>query len=125
MPHAGPLNGMHISEVPKFLAESCSVTTHAFELTDPLDANHPLIIPLQLSHVTSYFDVYFLSIAEYENEDIPKIHLTAKEPPWDPSTNEYSEREMNAKSLRSDQYPCHSSKGTSICQHSYLILTGL
>ena len=31
--------------------------------------------------------------AEYENEDIPKIHLSAEEPPWDPSTVEYSERE--------------------------------
>ena len=37
--------------------------------------------------------MYSLSIAEYENEDIPKIHLTAEEPPWEPPTNEYSERE--------------------------------
>ena len=37
--------------------------------------------------------MYPPSEAEYENEDIPKIHLTAEEPPWDPSTNEYSERE--------------------------------
>ena len=29
------LNGMYISKVPKFLAESPSVTTHAVELTDP------------------------------------------------------------------------------------------
>ena len=44
--------------------------------------------------MTSYFDVYTPSIAEYENEDIPKIHLTAEELPWDPSTEEYSEREI-------------------------------
>ena len=37
--------------------------------------------------------MYYPSVAEYENDDIPKIHLTAEEPPWDPSTNEYSERE--------------------------------
>ena len=43
--------------------------------------------------MTSYFDVHSLGIAEYENEDIPKIHLTDEEPPWDPSTNEYSARE--------------------------------
>ena len=84
---------MHISEVPKFSAESPSVTAHAIELTDPFDAAHLLTIPLQLSGVTSYFDVYSLSVAEYENEDIPKIHLTAEEPPWDPLTSEYSERE--------------------------------
>ena len=45
------LNGVHISEVTKFLAESPSVTTHAIELPDPFDAVHLLIIPLQLSSV--------------------------------------------------------------------------
>ena len=43
--------------------------------------------------MTSYFDVYSLSVAEYENEEISKIHLTAEEPPLDPSTNEYSARQ--------------------------------
>ena len=43
--------------------------------------------------MTSYFVVYSPSITECENEDIPKIHLTAGETPWDPSTNENSERE--------------------------------
>ena len=32
-------------------------------------------------------------VAEYENEDIPKIHLTAEESPWKPSRSYYSERE--------------------------------
>ena len=41
-----------------------------------------LINPLQLRGVNSYFDVYFMSVAEYENEDIPMIHFTAEEPPW-------------------------------------------
>ena len=39
-------NGVHISEVPKFLVESPSETTLAIELTDPFDAAHPLIILL-------------------------------------------------------------------------------
>ena len=85
---------MHISEVPTFLAESPSVTTHAIELIDPFSITHPLIISLQLSGVTSYFDVHSPIIAEYKNEDILKIHLTAEEPPWDPSTKEHSEREI-------------------------------
>ena len=84
------LNGVHISEVPIFLAKSASETTHAIELVDPFNAAHPLIILLQMSSDTSYFDVYSPSIAEYENDDILKIHLTAEEPPWDLSTNEYS-----------------------------------
>ena len=89
------LDGMHINEVPKFLAESPSVITHAIESSDPFNAVHPSIIPLQLSSVTRYFDVCSQSIKSYENEDIPKIHLTAKKPPWDPSKNEYSERETH------------------------------
>ena len=44
---------------------------------------------LDWSSVTSYFDVYFPSVIEYENEDVPKFHLTAEERPWDPSTSEY------------------------------------
>ena len=80
------LNGAHISEVTKYLAESPCVTTHAIELPDPFDATHIFIIPLQLSSATSYF-------YEYKNEDIPEFLLTAEEPPWEPSTNNYSERE--------------------------------
>ena len=87
------LNGVHISEVSKFLAETSNETTHAIELVDPFDATHLLIIPLQLSSVTSYFDIFSPIIADYEDEEIPKIHLTTEEPPWDPSTSEYSERE--------------------------------
>ena len=81
------LSGVHINEVSKFLAESPSVTTQAIELTNPFNAAHPLIILLQLSRVTNYFDVYSPSISEYENEDILKIHLTAEEPPLDPSSS--------------------------------------
>ena len=58
------LNGVHISEVPIFLAESPSVTTHAIELTDLFDAAHPIIISFQLSGVTSFFDVYSQCVAE-------------------------------------------------------------
>ena len=82
------LNGVHISKVTKFLAEIPHVNTHAIDLTDAFNAAYSLIIPLQLSVVTSYFDVYSPSIAECENEDIPKIYLTAEEPPFDPSTRE-------------------------------------
>ena len=71
------LNGVHISEAPKFFAEAISMTIHTIQLPEPFDAAHPLIILLQLSGVTSYFDMYSLSIAEYEDEEIPKIHLTA------------------------------------------------
>ena len=69
------------------------MTSHAVELRDHFDAAHPLIIMLQLTNVTSYFDVHYPSLAEYENEDNTKIHLTAEEHSWDASTNEYSGKE--------------------------------
>ena len=37
--------------------------------------------------------MYYLSIEEYENKDIPKNHLIAEKPPWDPSTKQYLELE--------------------------------
>ena len=89
------LNGVHISEVPKFLAENLSKNTYAIELADLFDTAHLLIILLQLSRVTSYFDVLSPSVTGYENDDIPKIYLTAEEPPWDLSTSENSEREIH------------------------------
>ena len=75
------LNGVHISEVSKFLVDSPSKTTHAFQMIDPFNAAHSLVIPMQLSSVTSYFDVCSPSIVEYKNEKNPKINLTAEEPP--------------------------------------------
>ena len=80
---------------PKSLADSNCVATHAIPLLDPFNAAHPLIIPLLLSCVTSYFDVYSLNIAEHKNKDILKMHLTAEELPWDQSTEEYSEHETH------------------------------
>ena len=87
------LNDVHINDISKFLAEIPSLPPHSKWLTDPFNAAFVLIIGLQLSRVTSYFDVYSPSIAKYENEEIPKIHLTAGEHPWEQSTKEYSERE--------------------------------
>ena len=68
-------DGMHISEVPKFLAYNPSETAHAIELVEPLNTTWPLNIPLHLNRVTSYFDVHYPNVAEYENDDNPKIHL--------------------------------------------------
>ena len=61
------MNGLFISEVPKFLAETPYETTHTIELANPFNAAHLSIIPLQLSGVTSYFDVYFPSNTDYED----------------------------------------------------------
>ena len=66
-------NGVQINEVPKFLTETPSETTHAIELVDLFDAACLLIIPQKLSNVTSYFDVYSPSIIEYEEEHFQRF----------------------------------------------------
>ena len=81
---------MHICGVPKSEVDSSSMTTHTIQMSDPFNATHPLIILLQLSGVTSYFDMYSPSIVKHENEEIPKIHLTAEEAPCDRPKEEYS-----------------------------------
>ena len=48
--------------------------------TDFFDIAHWLIILLQLCTMTSYFYVYSPNVTEYENQDIPKMYLTAEEP---------------------------------------------
>ena len=60
------------------------MTTHAIALPDSFDTAYLFM---------TIFDLYSPSVAEYENQDVPKIYVTAEEPQWDPSTNEYSERD--------------------------------
>ena len=69
------------------LTKTPSEITHAIELVDPFNATNLSIILLQLRIVTSYFDVYCPSFADYQNDGIPKIHLTEEEPSCDPSTS--------------------------------------
>ena len=102
------LNDVHISEVSKF-----QLTTYAIHLLDPFDTTYPLIIPLQLCSVTSYFDVYSPSIVEYENKDIPKIHITAEEPFM---------RSINRKIFRKRGLYVRSLRSNSIFQYHYLVL---
>ena len=81
------LNSMHVNKIPKFLAENPSETTHTIELFDPFDVAHPLIILLQLSMVTSYSKVL----------QSMKMMISLRSillPPWDPSTDDFSEREI-------------------------------
>ena len=61
-------------------------------------------------------------MTEYGDEDISKIQLSGEEPPWDPSTEEYSECET---SMLNHQHQIVLSAKTSVCQCSYLELISL
>ena len=75
------LNGVVIDKVLKFLAPILHETRHALQLQTPFDATDPIIIPLKLNAVTSYFKVRTPTQEEYENKNILKKELTAKAPP--------------------------------------------
>ena len=47
--------GVSIYDVPKFLAKDIDEKTHSIIFDDPLNPNEPLIIPLVLKLVISYF----------------------------------------------------------------------
>ena len=97
------LNGVHISEVSKFLAESPSVTTHAIQLTDTIETAHLPILPLQLSRVISYFEQYMRMKNSKDSPHYRRISI---------SINEWlvRKKDLNAWSWL-DQYLCFSSKG--------------
>ena len=69
--------------------------------------------------------MYSATTAECNNDNIPKIHLTTEEPPWDPSTEEYSEHETCMLDHQCQIIISATlENGTSICQ-GHLIFTGL
>ena len=51
------MNGLLIAEVQKDLAPVPSETMHAIEIEFCFDDSHPIITPLTLTKINSYFDV--------------------------------------------------------------------
>ena len=89
------MNGVLIDEVLMFLAPIPSETTHAIQIENLFDATHPIIIPLKLNRVSSYFEVRKPTWEEYEDQNILKIELMAETPPWDLSSSDYSQQEQS------------------------------
>ena len=89
-----------VNECPKFLSASPAEDDHALLVHDPDGCSPPLTIPLSLDGVTSYFEARCPSLAKYEDESIPKYHLTSESPPWDPSTSLYSSQEESMVDYR-------------------------
>ena len=84
------VNGVPINEVPNFLAPVPSETTHAIQIENPIDAAHPIIVPLKLNEITSHFQVREPTQEEYEDQNIFKVELMAEATPWDPSSPDFS-----------------------------------
>ena len=94
------LNDVKIDETPKFLVNDPDEFTHAIAVGDPSDEEDPLIIPLLINGVTSYFPVRVPTVSEWENEDITRIDMTCESPEWDPSCSSFAEREESMMDFR-------------------------
>ena len=58
-----------------------------------MNLNEPLVIPLALKGVTSYFLSRKPRVSEYKHESIPHIDMTSEAPVWEPSETSFSEQE--------------------------------
>ena len=76
------MNGAEVNETPKFLLIQQTDTSNTIFVDDP-DGETPLIVPLSINGVTSYFTCRKPTHAEFEDGDVPRIDFTAEEPDWD------------------------------------------
>ena len=79
------INDVLINEVSKFLMPVPIETMCALQWMNPFDATQPIMIPLKLNGVTSFFEVRMPTQEDNEDQNILKIEVMAEVPPWDPS----------------------------------------
>ncbi len=94
------MNGVRISETPKFLVENPTALDHSIQIINPEDPAHPLTIPLQLHGVLSYFPIRCPTVEEYEDDKIPQFELTAAGAEWDPYDGDFSRLEASTLDFR-------------------------
>ncbi len=78
------LNDVSVNDMSKFLLKNPTMNDHAVIIPSDVD-DCSLLILLMLQGVTSYF--------KYDSDVIPKFHLTAEAPMWDPDSSSYSLQE--------------------------------
>jgi hypothetical protein len=116
------MNGVAIHEVPKFLTTNPTTSTHSILIADPTNDVHLYTIPLQLEGVVSYFENSLPTSAEYEDDDIPHLELTAATLAWDPYDKDFASLEESRldfrgqliSAARSDGPRCLAGMGTRL-----------
>jgi len=94
------MNGVAIHEVLKFLTTNPTASTHSILIANPTDDVHPYTILLQLEGVVSYFEYSLPTSAEFEDDDIPHLELTAVTLAWDPYDKDFASLEESHLDLR-------------------------
>ena len=93
--------GVTIHDCPKLFVKDPTEESHAIVIdADPYQPEEKLIIPLQLQGVSSVFQVRTPSWAEFEDDDIPRIEMTAQAPEWDPQTSDWAKQEASMTDFR-------------------------
>ncbi len=67
---------------------------------NPADNAHHYTIPLQLEGVVSYFEYTLPTSAEFEDENIPHLELTAEGPAWEPYDDDFALQEESHLDFR-------------------------
>ena len=93
------MNDVEINETPKFLVKHPTDSSHAIVVDEP-DGIAPLIVPLSINGVTSFFTCRKPTRSEYDDDGVPRINFTAEAPDWDPSDCEYAQREEATMDFR-------------------------
>ena len=93
------MQGVEVNETPKFLVRNPNEETFSLKISEEM-SDESLIIPFGLHEVTAYFTVAKPTRAEYEDELIPKVDMTAADLPWDPTSDHFMESEAAMTDFR-------------------------
>ena len=77
------MNSVELNETPTFLLRRPTNTRHLI-VVDVIDGETPMIVPLSINGVTSYFPCQKPTRSKFEDGDVPRISFTAEAPDWDP-----------------------------------------
>ena len=88
------MNDVLLNETPKFLVENPTDEDHAM-IIGLYENDERLTVPLALEGVTSYFQTFKPTAALYEaaKEGYDLLHLTYRDPVWDPHDADFAARE--------------------------------
>jgi hypothetical protein len=94
-PNQMHLNNIHVNDEPKCLVEHPTPNTHAITIPSQHEGHTPLLIPLGIDGVVSYFPSCKPMMQEYQ--ECPHYNLTAEEPPFEPHSVLLAEQETAPK----------------------------
>ncbi len=87
------MNDVTVDEMPNFLAQDPTETTHALTMTDPDYPSQMVTLPLRLRGVILLLNVRIPTVDQFNDQTIPRLHLTSETLTWDPLTTTYADQE--------------------------------